>query len=179
MISPASSEDYAVASGLCFYIDKAKSRRSPEGRSRMERVRGIEPLSSGWKPEVIAIIRHPRDAKYKQIPTILKGSCALVQFFCNDSPQFRIRRLLPWIAGKNSSDDKKNGYRIVFFCKCVYGVLRTRWFMAAKPIRVEMTKRPMIRGECFLIHTDYCHRNGCRESVKSSQCFARDGSHGV
>ncbi len=26
----------------------------------MERVNGIEPSSSGWKPEVIAIIRHPQ-----------------------------------------------------------------------------------------------------------------------
>gem|GEM_PF-5922108 len=25
----------------------------------MERVNGIEPSSSGWKPEVIAVIRHP------------------------------------------------------------------------------------------------------------------------
>ncbi len=26
----------------------------------VERVTGIEPVSSGWKPEVIATIRHPR-----------------------------------------------------------------------------------------------------------------------
>ncbi len=35
----------------------------------MERVRGIEPLSTGWKPVVIAIIRHPPMdlwANYKQ-----------------------------------------------------------------------------------------------------------------
>ncbi len=32
----------------------------------MERVAGIEPASSGWKPEVIAIIRHPRRADGSQ-----------------------------------------------------------------------------------------------------------------
>lgn len=29
----------------------------------VERVRGIEPLSAGWKPAVIATIRHPRISK--------------------------------------------------------------------------------------------------------------------
>lgn len=28
----------------------------------VERVRGIEPLSSGWKPEVLAVELHPQNA---------------------------------------------------------------------------------------------------------------------
>ena len=77
--SPASFANYAVASGLCFDRNIAKSRRSPEGRSRMERVNGIEPSSPGWKPGVIAIIRHPRDDEYRQVLPILKSSFILFQ----------------------------------------------------------------------------------------------------
>ena len=32
----------------------------------LERVRGIEPLSSAWKAEVIAIIRYPQGFNFKK-----------------------------------------------------------------------------------------------------------------
>ena len=42
-------------------LRKSSIKKSPSGDFLFrERVKGIEPSSSGWKPDVIAIIQHPR-----------------------------------------------------------------------------------------------------------------------
>ena len=47
-------------------VEFKTSQNNKLNQIKMERVNGIEPSSSGWKPEVITIIRHPRAKDYSK-----------------------------------------------------------------------------------------------------------------
>ena len=42
----------------------------------MERVKGIEPSSSGWKPDVIAIIQHPLGTIFRSAGNRTQSTCS-------------------------------------------------------------------------------------------------------
>ena len=74
-----------MASTLCFGMRVDPRRFSPaflypkkKARDKLalfplERVRGIEPLSSVWKTEIITIIRYPQSFFVKPFPDLAKA----------------------------------------------------------------------------------------------------------
>ena len=139
---------------------------------------GIEPASSGWKPEVIAIIRHPREGDYRQTFEVLKGIRSKERF-CDYSFHFLIGRLRPRVAGDDSFRDQRDRDRIAAFSQRRDRVFRAGRFVAAISVGIEVSKPAVIGRNRALVEAHQRDGKRCGEQRNGCQCFAQSGNHAV